>query len=82
MGNVHEDMQRCGVNEESKGPVFLLWKINGRLGFCEDNRKLNDVIKKDYLPLPRIDNTLGSLAEVRCLCTESEERLLASGSKP
>jgi hypothetical protein len=37
-------------------------KKNGELRFCVDYRKLNDVTKKDCFPLPRIDDTIDTLA--------------------
>jgi hypothetical protein len=51
-----DDMRRHGVIEESdspwSSPVVLVRKKNGELRFCMDYRKLNDVTKKDYFPLP------------------------------
>jgi hypothetical protein len=43
-------------------PVVLVRKKNGELRFCVDYRKLNDVTKKDCFPIPRIDDTLDTLA--------------------
>jgi hypothetical protein len=40
----------------------LVRKKNGELRFCVDYRKLNDITKKDCFPLPRIDDTLDTLA--------------------
>jgi hypothetical protein len=60
------DMQCHGVIEESdspwSSPIVLVRKKNGELHFCVDYRKLNDVTKKDSFPLPRIDDTLDTLA--------------------
>jgi hypothetical protein len=57
-----DDIQRRRVIEESDSPwsftVVLVRHKNGKLRFCVYYRKLNDVTKKDYFPLPRIDNTL------------------------
>jgi hypothetical protein len=47
----------------------LIRKKNGELRFCLDCRKLNDVTKKDCFPLPRIDNTLDTLAGAKWFST-------------
>jgi hypothetical protein len=61
-----EDMRKRGVMEESESPwsspVVLLRKKNGDIRFCVDYRKLNDITRKDCFPLPRIDDTLDTLA--------------------
>jgi hypothetical protein len=67
------DMQRCGIIEESDSPwtspVVLVRKKNGELRFCVDYRKLIDVTKKDCFPLPRIDDTLDTLAGTKWFST-------------
>lgn len=49
------------ITEESNSPwsspVGLVTNKDGSLRFCVDYRKLNDIIKKNSYPLPRI-NTL------------------------
>jgi hypothetical protein len=59
-------MQRRGVIEESEGPWWipdvLVRKKEGKLRFCLDYRKLNYITKKETFPLPRIDDTLDTLA--------------------
>jgi hypothetical protein len=60
------DIQPHGVIEESdspwSSPVVQVRNKNGELRFCVDYRKLNDVTKKDSFPLPRIDDTLDTVA--------------------
>jgi hypothetical protein len=61
-----DEMRRNGVVEASSSPwsspVVLVKKKDGITTFCVDYRKLNDVTKKDSYPLPRIDDTLDTLA--------------------
>lgn len=61
-----DKMLSDGVIEESSSPwsspVVLVTKKDGTTRFCVDYRKLNDVTKKDSYPLPRIDDTLSTLA--------------------
>jgi hypothetical protein len=60
------DMQRRGVIEEAdspwSSPVVLHRKKNGNFRVCLDYRKLKDVTKKDCFPLPRINESLETLA--------------------
>jgi hypothetical protein len=68
-----EDMTSKGVIEESDSPwstpVVLDRKKDGSLRFCVDYRRLNDVTKKDCFPLPRIDDTLDTLAGAKWFST-------------
>ena len=43
-------------------PIILVQKKDGSLRFCVDYRKVNEVTRKDAYPLPRIDETLDTLA--------------------
>ena len=49
-------------NSPWASPVVLVPKKDGSLRFCIDYRKVNSVTRKDAYPLPRIDDTLDTLA--------------------
>ncbi|GFX02680.1 hypothetical protein TNCV_2011241 [Trichonephila clavipes] len=59
-------MKDNDVIEPSSSPwvssIVLFKKKDGSTRFCVDYRRLNDVNKKDSYPLPRIDDTLDTLA--------------------
>ena len=61
-----EEMLKKGVVEPCNGPwaspVVLVRKKDGTQRFCVDFRRLNSVTIKDAYPLPRIDDSLDSLA--------------------
>ena len=43
-------------------PVILVKKKDGSLRLCIDYRRLNEVTRKEAYPLPRVDDTLDTLA--------------------
>ncbi len=61
-----QDMERRDVIQPSSSPwaspVVLVQKKDGTLHFCIDYRKLNTITRKDAYPIPRIDDTLDTLA--------------------
>jgi transposase InsO family protein/predicted aspartyl protease len=67
------EMQGEGVVETSNSPwaspVVLVKKKDGSTRFCVDYRKLNDATRKDSYPLPRIDDTLDTLAGSKIFST-------------
>jgi len=68
-----KDMLDNGIIEESSSPwsspVVLVTKKDGTTRLCVDYRKLNDITKKYSYPLPRIDDTLNTLAGSRWFST-------------
>ena len=66
---VQEEVQKMLKNKVIRpstspwsSPIIMVWKKDGSWRFCIDFRKLNSVTHKDAYPLPRIDETLESLA--------------------
>ncbi|GFW78879.1 putative retrovirus-related pol polyprotein from transposon [Trichonephila clavipes] len=59
-------MKGNDVIEPSSSPwtstIVLVKKKDGSTRFCEDYHQLNDISKKDRYSLPRIDDTLETLA--------------------
>ena len=68
-----QDMLRLGAIRRSCSPwasaIVLVRKKNGKLRFCIDLRKLNSKTLKDSYALPRIEQTLESLAGSRIYST-------------
>ena len=66
MQNLLAEMQDKDVIQPSQSPwaspVVLVQKKDGSTRFCIDYRKLNSVTRKDAYPIPRIDDTLDTLA--------------------
>lgn len=65
---IHQETQRmldAGIIQHSTSPwvsqAVIVKKANGKLRFCVDYRRLNQVTVKDAYPLPRIDDLLESL---------------------
>ena len=50
------------IQPSSSSPIVLVMKKYGSFRFCIDYRKLNEITYKDAYPLPRIDDTLNTLA--------------------
>ena len=61
-----KDMMEKKVISPSKSPwaspIVLVQKKDGSTRFCVDYRKVNEVTRKDAYPIPRIDETLDTLA--------------------
>ena len=50
-------------------PIVLVKKKDGSVRFCIDYRKVNAITRKDAYPLPRVDDTLDTLAGSRLFTT-------------
>jgi hypothetical protein len=47
-------------------PIVIVPKKNGKIRICQDFRKLNNAIKKDYFPLPFTNAILDAVAGHVC----------------
>ena len=50
-------------------PIVLVYKKSGELRFCVDYRKLNQIIRNDAHPLPRISDLLDSVKDAKYFST-------------
>jgi transposase InsO family protein len=66
-------MKAFGIIRESNSPwaapIVLIKKKDGSIRFCCDWRDLNAVSRKDSFPLPRIDDTLDRLGQMKFFTT-------------
>ena len=66
MGVLLNDMLQKDIISPSKSPwaslIVLVKKKDGTSRFCVDYRQINAVTRKDAYPLPRVDDTLETLA--------------------
>ena len=59
----------CPSSSPLSSPLVLVKKKDGTWRFCIDFRKVNAVTHRDAYPLPRIDETLDSLAKASLFST-------------
>ena len=59
------EMMCDGVTEESFSPRAAPVVLDGKMRFCVDYRRLNDVTVKDAYPLPRVDDLLDHVGDAR-----------------
>lgn len=67
---IFDEMKKQNVIEGSNSPwVLPMGKKYGSTRFCVDYCQLNNVTKKDSYPLPRIDDSLDTLAKSSIIST-------------
>ncbi|MEW8546417.1 MAG: reverse transcriptase family protein, partial [Candidatus Thiodiazotropha sp.] len=68
-----EDMKAKGVIRDSvspwASPICLVTKKNGGVRLCVDYRKVNELVKPDGFPLPRVQDCLDAVAESKWYST-------------
>ena len=68
-----EEMLEKGVIEPSSAlylaPIVLVDKGSGKKRMCVDYRKVNEHIKQDIYPLPRLDSLIEEVAGYKYYCT-------------
>lgn len=73
-----EEMLKNNIIQPSSSswasPVVLVKKKDGKMRFCVDYRKLNEVTEKDVYPLPRIDDTLDTLSGAKYFSVADEDQ--------
>ena len=69
-----ENMEKTGVIFRVDQPtdwcagMVVVPKPNGKIRICVDLSRLNDSVKRENFPLPRIDQSLGLLAGAKWFC--------------
>ena len=68
-----KQMLQNGIIRKSKSPwaspIVMVTKPDGSIRFCVDYRALNKITKPDRYPLPRIDETIDKLKDMKYLST-------------
>ena len=68
-----KQMMENGIIRKSKSPwaspIVMVTKPDGSIRFCVDYRALNKITKPDRYPLPRIDETIDKLRNMKYLST-------------
>lgn len=68
-----KEMQERDIIVPSKSPwaspIVLVPKKDGSIRLCVDYRKVNEITHKDAYPIPRVDDTLDTLARLRWFST-------------